>query len=127
MEYLVTTWTLDSDGTPHLTAFSYKTYESAIKKYDDEKNNILEKSKNMQYTFLKLDTEEKYENYTDNIDEYKVYVIEQNCYDVMAFFQDCGWKRPIGVSLKCVNKNNESDLNWSTNLTCYPIMHGGQW
>lgn len=128
MEYLIATWVLDSDGTPHVNISSYKTYESALEKYNNEKNKIINLSKDTQHNLLLLDTEEKYNNYCDNIDEYQYYVIEQTCYDVLAFYQDSGWKRPKGVSLKTVNKNDQNEnLNWSTNLTCYPIQHGGQW
>lgn len=128
MEYLITEWVLDSDGTPHVCVSSYKTYEGALEKYTTEKNKILQLSTDRKYNLLLLDTEEKYEHYCDNIDEYQCYVIEQICYDILlAFFQDFGWKRPRGVSLKSINKNDQNDLNWVTKLTCYPIRHGGQW
>lgn len=127
MEYLITEWVLDSDGTPHVKVSSYKTHESALEKFNIEKNKILDLSKDTSYKLLKIDTEEKYENYCDNIDEYQYYVIDKSCHNVIAFFQDSGWKRPHGVSLKIINKNVQNDLNWSIDLTCYPIQHGGQW
>jgi hypothetical protein len=128
MEYLLTKWILNSDGTPGVTISSYKTYESALEEYELERTEILQILKSCQYNLIKLDTEEKYNDYCDNIDEYQYYVIEQTCYDVLAFYQDSGFKRPRGVSLKVINKNDQNEnLNWTTDLLCYPIQHGGQW
>jgi hypothetical protein len=127
MEYLVSEWVLDSDGTPHVTVSSFKTYEGSLNLYNDKKNKIKECSKDRQFVFKQINSDEDYDNYTDNMDDYTTYVIEENINDVISYYQDFGWKRPMGVSLQKVTRSESSDLNWKTGLSTYPISHGGQW
>jgi hypothetical protein len=135
MDYLVSEWVLDSDGTPHVTLSSFKTHESALELYDAVKNKIKQESKKRQHIILQINSEEDYENYANNIDDYTIYVIEQSTDDTVSYYQDHGWKRPTGISLQKVAKSDDSenpDLNWQITsgylgLSTYPISHGGQW
>ena len=128
-EYLITTWKLDSNGFPLTNISSYKTYDSAFEMYTTERNKIFHALAGMEYTFLKFDSKKKKNEYFDyNLKNGDLYVIEEDWNDgVLSFYQDYGWKRPIGISLTTVHKNNDDNdmnaLNWSTNVECYPLNH----
>lgn len=131
-DYLITTWTVDSDGSPCVNIFMYKTYESAIEHFNSEKNKILEISKNYKYELITIGTIDEEEEYANK--DFKsgdFYIIDQTIIyenEISAFYQDFGFKRPKGVSLKILNTNqHDSNLNWSTRLLCYPFKHGGSW
>ena len=125
VQYLISEWKLDSNGTPYLTLSLFTRHENALKKFNEVKTTIIEKSKPIQYILLKLDTIEQTMKFCDEIDEDSFYVVEQSYDTNIAFYQDYGFKRPMGVALQCVEMDENGE--WTSGVKCYPNIHGGKW
>lgn len=125
--YILSEWILDSDGTPHLTLSSYKTWECALQEYEIIKLKIQTDSQRMQHQIVNILSLNDHENYSNNIEDYVFYVINEKYPDEIAYYQDSGWKRPMGVALKTVKNNESNDTIWKTSVSSYPIQHRGQW